>query len=191
MLSEKRNKYCGHIFSRAIVKASVVAHIYSIYSVAYIYLILYRITLSCSFNYTTIMIGKVYGLNLELQFCVWEERYGCCSIRQVGFGRGSQFWITYWPSYPVARTAESIIRGFSPIIPIHATRQSRAIGSPPGHNKRITIGQAIAIFRAHRPQTYGSWSLHHCHQLIKAITSCHGGASLPLEIFPFWTDFSL
>ena len=43
---------------------------------------------------------------------------------------------------------------FSPITPTHATSQSRGtqIGSRPEHCKGLTIDQAIAICRAHRPQ---------------------------------------
>ena len=46
------------------------------------------------------------------------------------------------------------------------------MGSRPGHNKGVTIDQAIAICCARRPWPHGPQSHHPRHQQIKAIVSC-------------------
>ena len=54
---------------------------------------------------------------------------------------------------------------FSLITPTNATSQSRdtQMGSQPGHNKGVTIDQAIVICRARRPRPHGSQPQHPCH----------------------------
>ena len=49
-----------------------------------------------------------------------------------------------------AHPQRTITTFFSPITPTNATRQSRdtQMGSQPGHNKGVTIDQALAICRA-------------------------------------------
>ena len=68
-------------------------------------------------KYSTIMIGhylaKLYRSLLESELCICAERE-MASIqldRQV-FKRGSLLWIMYWPSKPLLRRSEPIIRRF-------------------------------------------------------------------------------
>ena len=68
-----------------------------------------------------------------------------------------------------------------------ATSQSRAthIGTQPGHNKQVTIDQAIAICQACRPRPHGPQPYHPCHRQIKAIISHHW------RRFPCFGDLSV
>ena len=87
-----------------------------------------------------------------------------------------------------AHPQRAITTFFGPITPINATSQSRdtQMGSRPGHNKGVTIDQAIAISRARRPHPpHGPRPQHPCHRQIKAIISRH------LRCFPHFEDISI
>ena len=78
---------------------------------------------------------------------------------------------------------------FIPIYPTNDTSQARdtQMGSQPGHNKRVTTNQAIAICHAHkpRPKPHEPQPQHPCHRQIKAIISCHR------RCFPHFEDLSI
>ena len=64
-----------------------------------------------------------------------------------------------------AHPERTITTFFSPISPTNATSQSRdtQLGSLLGHNKGVTIDQAIAICRARRPLPHGPRPKHPCN----------------------------
>ena len=92
-----------------------------------------------------------------------------------------------WPRHPYHRQIKAIIFCHLRCFPRFGdfSTLDTQMGSRPGHNKGVTIDQAIAICRARRPRPHGPQPQHPCHRQIKAIISRHH------RCFPCFRDLSI
>ena len=118
--------------------------------------------------------------NLKLSITVYPKQYNKYNSRDTG----TSCWRTIVKPHKLIH--KEIATFFSPITP-NGRSQSRdtKMGSRPGHNKGVTIGQAMAIRWARRPRPHGPQPHHPCYRQIKAIISCHR------RCFPCFRDLSI